>query len=663
MLKGMRLRVKLIGGFGFLAVITLVIGFAGWWGTSSLGLRLKDMSGVHLAAMRNLAAIIKTLESMRVARRTLLNPNLGQEDLQRQYKNLAVLQEEYQSAWKAYEALAKTPEEIRLWQQFSQAAEAWRRESDEFLRLARELEKNNILNPMALRAKLEQFRGDHFAAEVRTLQLIHGNAEFSGGDDAAACNFGKWLGTFKTTNPVIDKTLPKVSEVHRRFHDAVRKIKGLMKQGDASRADTVFNQEMAPAALEVFKHFDTIRQEAAQAEEMYNKMTEQAMVKVRDKQVAALELLKKLIKVNDSEAAKARNAGESEAARSNFISLAGMVVGFGLALLFGIFLSLSITRPLNRVIAGLSEGSEQVSSASSQVSSSSQFLAQGASQQAAALEETSSSLEEMSSMTRQNADHASSANAMMGDTARVVEEANASMTQLTASMADISRASEDTARIIKTIDEIAFQTNLLALNAAVEAARAGEAGAGFAVVAGEVRTLAMRAAEAAKNTAGLIESTVAKVKDGRELVSRTAEAFNQVAARTAKVRELVAEIAAASGEQAQGVNQINKAVAEMNQVTQQTAASAEESASASQELNAQAEQMKGFVRELAALVKGKNGATGVADGDKDAPLPAKLSSGRRALDLPGPAKKLLAQSPKPAPEEVIPLEDDQFKDF
>jgi methyl-accepting chemotaxis protein len=208
----------------------------------------------------------------------------------------------------------------------------------------------------------------------------------------------------------------------------------------------------------------------------------------------------------------------------------------------------------------------------------------------------------MASMTRQNADHADQANHLMIETGQVVEEANSAMKELTQSMTEITQASEETGKIIKTIDEIAFQTNLLALNAAVEAARAGEAGAGFAVVADEVRNLAMRASDAAKNTANLIEGSVKRIKSGSEIVARTNDAFVKVATGAKKVSELVGEIAAASREQAQGIEQINKAVTEMDKVVQKNASSAEESASAAKEMNAEADTMKGFVNELASLV-------------------------------------------------------------
>lgn len=212
----------------------------------------------------------------------------------------------------------------------------------------------------------------------------------------------------------------------------------------------------------------------------------------------------------------------------------------------------------------------------SQSTSMSLTLSDAASKQAASIEETSSFIEEMSSMTRQNAGNAAEADRLMSSAKDKMVKAQISMDELSKSIKEIVLSSEHSQKIIKTIDEIAFQTNLLALNAAVEAARAGEAGAGFAVVAAEVRNLAMRAAEAAKNTSGLIEDIVKKIRSGASLVTSTDQDFKQVGENTARAVNLVGEIAAASKEQSQGIEQINIAVTEMNNVTQTNAASAEE---------------------------------------------------------------------------------------
>lgn len=273
-----------------------------------------------------------------------------------------------------------------------------------------------------------------------------------------------------------------------------------------------------------------------------------------------------------------------------------------------VMLARSITRPVGTAIQEMSEAVHQVASASGQVASSSQTLAEGTSEQASALEETSASMEEMSSMTRQNADNSNHADHLIKETKKVVARANESMLKLNSAMQEVAQASEETSKIVKTIDEIAFQTNLLALNAAVEAARAGDSGAGFAVVADEVRSLALRSAEAAKNTAVLIEQTVKKVKDSSEFVDKTSTDFNELSQSTDKVAELISEISAASNEQAQGVSQVGKAIAEMDQVVQRNAASAEESASAAEEMNAQAETMKGITGRLNFLIVGRKAA-------------------------------------------------------
>ena len=327
---------------------------------------------------------------------------------------------------------------------------------------------------------------------------------------------------------------------------------------------------------------------------------------------------------------------------------------------------------LSNSLSQVSEAVEQVSSASNQIASGSQSLASGANQQASSLEEISSSLEEMTSMTKQNADNANQARSLSSGAKTAAENGYQSMERMSEAIEKIKSSSDQTSKIVKTIDEIAFQTNLLALNAAVEAARAGDAGKGFAVVAEEVRNLAQRSASAARNTSEMIEESVVNAEMGVRISDEVAKALQEIVDGTNKANDIVGEISAAALEQSEGINQINMAVSQMDQVTQQNASNSEESASAAEELNGQAEELRRMVSEF--ILNSVRKSSGDLKLKREERLPEKSKSlfpakkdakiadqreisAKKESEGNGGAKNVVS------PEQLIPLEKDDFEDF
>lgn len=371
---------------------------------------------------------------------------------------------------------------------------------------------------------------------------------------------------------------------------------------------------------------------------------EQILVQMRERSVnenttaffAAEESLLKIIKINDEISEASIEKAVSTVRRSVTVLLAVIVFGLALAIVLALVIARMISRPvnsmltaaeaiadgnldikldidtkdelgmlgnafrkmtskINTVMTNINNASEQVASGSSQLSDSSMSLSQGATEQASSIEELTASVEEISAQTKANAENAEQARDMATNAYKYAEEGNQHMVDMLGAMADINESSNNISKIIKVIDDIAFQTNILALNAAVEAARAGQHGKGFAVVAEEVRNLAARSADAAKETTTMIEGSIEKVEGGTRIANETADALGKIVDGVSKATDLVGEIAIASNEQAQGVEQINQGLSQISNVVQTTSATAEETAAASEELSGQAEMLKSQV--------------------------------------------------------------------
>lgn len=451
--------------------------------------------------------------------------------------------------------------------------------------------------------------------------------------DPATCGLGKWLASKQAAafresgSPEFQQRWAEMLTDHSALHGEAETLDLLLGKGDLAGATRRYSQSTAPLLKKMLGDLQYLRAEAAQrlagrseAERIFMEQTQPSLARTQELLHAIRAETKKHV-ISDGELLAMLARERSKGTLLGLFGIFGLLGG----VVSTVYITKSISRLLQSTAAEIDEGIIQVLSASQQLAATSETVADSSSRQASSVEETSAAMKEISAMIKEDADNAAHADSLMKEANPVLREADASMQKLTASMGEMSTASLETQKIIKTIDEIAFQTNLLALNAAVEAARAGEAGAGFAVVANEVRNLAMRAAEAARNTSNLIEGTVEKIQGGAAITIETGEHFYIARQAVDKIALLLSELASASREEAKAVHQVNESIAHIDTATQENAASAEETASAAEELAGQAEGIHDKVKLLLALAGTNTGEkfnknSGIAAGKNELAL-------------------------------------------
>ena len=492
---------------------------------------------------------------------------------------------------------------------------------------------------MALQAKIEAFRGDHYRLMNRTLSMILTGETFSGGDSIASCPFMKWAPTFKTTNAELNTSLKEVLDHHQEFHEAVEKIRKLVERGDTNGARDVYERSMAKAGKDIIAHLEKIRNEAAKANELFDQMTHYAMGESLEKRNIADKLLENIIAENEAVVAHEEKSARSDSKKAKITAVLGMLIGFGVALILGILLSKSITRPifkavsytkktaggnlreiietdrkdeigifirtlnkmtlsLRDMIRDIAEGVDTLSSSATELSAISHQMTSGAEQTSQKSNTVSAAAEEMSTNMISVAAAAEQASTNVTMVATASEEMTAtineisqntekalSMTEKAVSEAlsasdtvdKLGKAAREIGKVTESITEISEQTNLLALNATIEAARAGDAGKGFAVVANEIKELAKQAAASTDEIKRKIEGIQNSTDGTVKQIDRISTAINEV-------NEIMSIIATAVEEQSVTTREIAGNVAQAAQGIQEVTENVAQSSAVSTEI-------------------------------------------------------------------------------
>ncbi|MFP4128140.1 MAG: methyl-accepting chemotaxis protein [Desulfonatronovibrionaceae bacterium] len=652
-MKNIKLSMKLIGGFLIVAAITLVVGAIGWKGAVDLGKNIIEVGEVRLPSVESLQRTKLRAEELMTAQRTLMSSELDMQSRKRYMDNFNNARTGLYEAWETFAALPATPEEEELSRQFVEELQGWKDVNDKWLQLTKEFESLEVLNPEALRSSIRLFKGDHLNAEVITAIHVFEGTTFEGYDDPTTCNFGRWMADSTFESPELVDLLRRMQDPHNRFHETIARTQSALEAEDRDQARRLFMNDLQTAAKETFAIFDELLTFADQAVELRDNLEEIVLKDVSAEADEAIGILNQLLEINQNISDASVKQADSAAGQAQLFMIIGMVVGTILALALGIFLTMSITRPIfkgvafakamadgdlsrkldidqkdevgqlaaalndmvdslstrfkdiNSGVGTLASSSTELNSIADDMASRSESNATKANNVATAAEEMSSNMSSVAAAMEQaatNVNTVATASEEMSATISEIAENSEKAKQITSNAVvkakessdrvdELGRAASEISKVTETIMAISSQTNLLALNATIEAARAGEAGKGFAVVANEIKELAQQTAKATDEIKGKIDGI-------QEATGLTVTEIQEISQIINDIDSIIATIAAAVEEQsvttrdiAENVGQAATGIQEVNENVAQSSNVAGEVAQDITEISSNAEEV------------------------------------------------------------------------
>jgi len=635
---GRKLQVLLL----CLSTIMMAIGVTAYWALNRTAGALADVSTNRLPGVRSLLTLQSAGNEIKACARTLLDQGLDPAYRKQQYERVGKARDEYAQAWKVYEGLPHSDEEAQLWRQFSAAWQTFRDENNKFLDSARRLDELNLGNPYDLLTALEGFRGDHYRLETQVLRLLETGQPFNGGGDAHACRFGKWRDTFKTTNPEVQRLIQDCAAPHQTLHEAIARIKDLVRNDKRAEAVEVFKHQVLPASERNLNALGKIREQAQAGLELARQGEHQAMTVCRDSQAKAEELLAKIVNINNQIGETAMNDGQQAAQMAKLILVSGTVAGVLLGIFLGMLVTRSIAAPLGlavaqladvargdlqrevpaallqrtdevgglaqgianavtslrQLIGGMTDSSRCLASASTELAATATQLAGGAENTvnqsrtvAAAAEQMSANMTTMAGSTEQ-----------MSANIKVVASA---VEELTASISEVAKSAEQAASVANSAAQLVSTSNEQIGTLGSAADEIGKVIEVIQDIAEQTNLLALNATieaarageagkgfavvatevkELARQTAGATEDIRKRIEAIQGSTGGAVKSIGDISEVIQRVNELSRTIASAVEEQSITTKEIAKNVAESSAAAQTVARGVSESATASQEI-------------------------------------------------------------------------------